>query len=331
MHRPPGLPSNSSTLLDRVGDHPAAHGDGSPYPARGFRVLVLAAALATWALVAVGGVVRVTESGLGCPHWPLCTSRAIPLDRTASFIEYSHRAVVALVVVLVAAVAAQAWRRYRVRRDIWWPALAAAVLVPFQAVLGAIAVWLKLPGWVVAFHFVVGLLFLATITYAASSAWRRRALTSTPGFRRLVWGTVLVGAALVSVGASVVATDAGTACGTQWPLCNGTFVAGGGHADVQVAHRLLAYVVAILALGLLVLAWRGQGPHLLGSLPIAAVLIQMTFGILIVVMGGEGVLHKTLEGLHEAGSGTVWATFVALAAASGGPWAARAEPSAAQE
>jgi cytochrome c oxidase assembly protein subunit 15 len=54
--------------------------------------------------VAVGGVVRITASGLGCPHWPLCTANAIPLDQKASFIEYSHRAVVTLLIVLVIAV-----------------------------------------------------------------------------------------------------------------------------------------------------------------------------------------------------------------------------------
>src|SRR5512141_2539450 len=104
-------------------------------PGSRLRTLALVAALVSWVLVAVGGVVRITESGLGCPHWPLCTSKAVPLDERASVIEYSHRAVVALVSVLAVAVAAWAWRRYRERADILWPALLAVVLVPFQALL----------------------------------------------------------------------------------------------------------------------------------------------------------------------------------------------------
>jgi len=311
---------------------------------------VLGSAFAAWALVAVGGVVRITASGFGCPHWPLCTANAIPLDQKASFIEYSHRAVVALLIVLVVAVAVRAWRSYRSRPDVLWPALAAVVLVPLQAVLGAVAVWLKLPGWVVAFHFVVGMLFLGTIVYTAAAAWRRTERPATPGFTRLAWGTaapalrarvevehvlpaevlqghrpeVLVGLALVSVGATIVALNADAACGKQWPACNGGFIAGGGHADVQVAHRMLAYTVAGLALAPLVFALRGSGPRLAGSLPILAVLIQMTFGILIVVLGGDGRTHEILQGLHVGGAGTVWAALVALAVFSGDPRAERA-------
>jgi heme a synthase len=276
-------------------------------------MLVLAAALSGWVLVAVGGVVRVTESGLGCPHWPLCTSKALPLDRTASLIEYSHRAVVAVVIVLTVAVAVQAWRRYRSRSDIVVPALAAVVLVPLQAVLGAVVVWLELPGWVVAFHFVVGMLFLGVIVVTAASAWSRPDRTADRSFTWLAWLSALAGLALVSVGAAVVASDADTACGTEWPACKGTFVASGSEAAVQVSHRMLAYTVAALALCLLVLAWRGRGPRIAGSLPFAAVLIQMSFGISIVVVGGTGRAHEILAGLHVAGAAAVWAALVALA------------------
>jgi heme A synthase len=291
----------------------AFHGSALTRPDLGFRLVALSAALAAWALVAVGGVVRVTQSGLGCPHWPLCTSKALPVDQTASFIEYSHRAVVALVIVLVVAVAIRAWRRYRSRPGILWPALGAVVLVPFQALLGAVAVWLELPGWVVAFHFVVGMLFLALLVVVAAAAWRGRTLSPTPGFANLARASALVGLALVSVGAAVVAAGADTACGTQWPSCKGTFVAGGSHAAIQVSHRMLAYTVAALAAWLLVLAVRGKGPRLAGSLPFLAVLVQMGFGIGIVLAGGGGRLHEILAGLHVGGAAAVWASLVALA------------------
>jgi len=284
-----------------------------------FRLLTAAAAAAVWALVAVGGVVRVTQSGLGCPHWPLCTDHAVPLDQRASIIEYSHRAVVAVVVVLVAWVGVAAWRTQRSRRDVLVPALAALALVPAQALLGAIAVWLDLPGWVVAFHFVVGLIFLAAVVATAAAAWRRPGERATPSFARLAAAGVVLGLALVSVGAAVVATDAADACGTQWPACNGGFATGGAHAELQVAHRLLAYTVAALAATLLVQALRGRGPRLAAAFPMLAVLVQIGLGISIVVVGGDGRANEILSGAHEAGAGAVWGLLVALAVFSRAP------------
>ena len=286
-------------------------------PSRRFRLLAVAAALAGWGLVTVGGVVRATASGLGCPHWPLCTGAAVPLDTRASAIEYSHRAVVALVIVLVVALAVWAWRGYRSRPDVVWPALTAVVLVPLQALLGAVAVWLDLPGWVVAFHFVVGMLFLAMLVVAAAASFRRSRTAASPGFVRLARGATGAALALVSVGAAVVATDAGTACGKQWPACNGGFAAGGAEAGLQVTHRMLAYTVAGLALALLVLARRGRGPRLAGTLPFLAVLVQIGFGIALVLVGGAGRADEILTSLHVGGAAAVWGALVALSVLTG--------------
>ena len=283
-----------------------------------FRLLALFAAVSAWVLVAVGGIVRVTESGLGCPDWPLCEGRAVPAGgQREALIEFSHRATAAVVTVLVVVVAAWAWRRYRLRRDILVPALIAVALVPLQAVLGAIVVWLELPAWIVGVHFVVGMLFLAATVLAAAAAWRPRRPAATRGFARLAWATAGVGLLLVVAGAAVVVAEADHACGEEWPTCNGALVAGGSDAALQVVHRSLAYLVAALALALVVFAWRGSGPRLAAVLPPAAIAGQMGIGVAMVLAGEESGAHATLAALHVAGAGVVWASLVALAALAG--------------
>jgi len=70
----------------------------------------------TYALVVLGGVVRVSGSGLGCPDWPLCHGRPYPPLELHAIIEYSHRttaSLASLLVVLTAAAALMAWRQRR--------------------------------------------------------------------------------------------------------------------------------------------------------------------------------------------------------------------------
>jgi cytochrome c oxidase assembly protein subunit 15 len=235
-------------------------------------------------------------------------------------IETSHRWLAGLVTVLVLLVAMWAWRRYRSRLDVVVPALAAVLLVPIQALLGAIVVWLELPGWIVGVHFVVGMLFLAATVLTAAAAWRvRGGARASEAFVRLAWSTSVVGLVLVGLGAAVVSADADDACGQDWPDCNGAFAAGGADAWLQVAHRSAAYLVAGLAVCLAVFAWRGRGPRLAGSAPLAAVVVQIAFGVSLVLAGEESAAHEPLAMLHVAGAATVWAALVTLVALVGLP------------
>ena len=128
-----------------------------------FAKLAVAAAVATFVLIAVGGLVRATDSGLGCPDWPLCFGDWLPPADLHAWIEHTHRLTAAVFVgPLVGALALITVFSQR-RRDL--PMLVAAVLagilVIVQSLLGAAVVLQGLAAELVTAHLGMALTVLA--------------------------------------------------------------------------------------------------------------------------------------------------------------------------
>src|SRR4029450_5354046 len=105
-----------------------------------FQRLAAVTTAATFALIGVGGLVRATDSGLGCPDWPRCFGRLVPPAELHPWIEHSHRLVASVVVVLVALLVVAAWRTGQ-ERGVRPAAGAAPVLVLAPGLMGAFVVW----------------------------------------------------------------------------------------------------------------------------------------------------------------------------------------------
>ncbi len=280
---------------------------------RGFRVVTVATAAVTYALVVLGGVVRVSGSGLGCPDWPLCHGHLLPPLQLHVLIEYSHRTVASLATVLIVATAAYAWLRLRGRRDLLTPATVAVGLLGVQVVLGAVTVLLELPPEIVLAHLATAMALLAAVSVTATRAALPQPLrdydrSALRWVRAAAAGTFV----LILTGSLVVGSGASTAC-AGWPLCGGGLTLAFDRLPlIQLLHRSLALLVGALVVAslLMVLARhaRSRAVRATAALTITALAVQVAVGAAIVRLH----LPAALRGLHLALAAGVWAGTVVL-------------------
>ncbi|MFL5402751.1 MAG: COX15/CtaA family protein, partial [Gemmatimonadales bacterium] len=220
------------------------------------RRLAWTGAILAMGLIVLGGVVRITGSGMGCgDHWPRCHGQWFPPLDLPTMIEIGHRWVAALVSVLVLATATVAWWRHRAEPSLRNPATLALVLLVVQVLLGAVTVKLALPAWVVIAHLANAMILLAVLLVTAL----RAAMVEQKGAfyaplprhsRHSGHGMVLVTAGLgfivILLGANVANLHAGLLC-LGFPLCNGALLPSGVLlASLPWAHRFLAFLFLAL-------------------------------------------------------------------------------------
>jgi len=285
--------------------------------ARRLRWLALASAVFTYLLIVVGGIVRVTGSGLGCPDWPLCYGQLIPPLRADALIEYTHRLTASATSPLILATTAIAWLRYRKVRWILWPATVSAGLLLVQILLGAVTVVLETPPMIVALHLGTALIILALQIAVTLVAFRRaesgradgRLSLRAPLARQAAAAVLTVFLLLVS-GALVAGSGATAAC-AGWPLCDGRVWPGNLLGQVQMLHRLVAALGGASVFALAWAAWRpGRGEpstRILAGLTAAFLSAQIAVGA-VTVLGGY---RPEVIGLHIATAAAVWGLLVA--------------------
>ncbi len=279
-------------------------------PDRVLAVVAAVTAVAAYLLVVLGGTVRVTDSGMGCPDWPLCHGGLGPAGGTHAVWEQSHRYVVVLVTVLVLVTGTLAWRaRVRQPQVAWLLAAAVATLV-VQAVLGAVTVWTHNAPATVALHLIVGMILLALVVAAAVRAGMRRAVPSVAWRGRLGWMAVVAVFAVVVSGAVVTNADADTAC-PSWPLCSGR--AAHDLVAIQLVHRgvVAAAVLVLAALSLRCLRRPAdRTDRRMGGALLIALGAQVLAGAVVATQGAT----PAAEDVHLAVGAGLWCVVVAIAA-----------------
>jgi heme A synthase len=296
---------------------------------KGFRALSVVAATAVYAQIVLGGVVRITGSGLGCPDWPACQGHLVPdFANSHVVIEYAHRLIgtaAGLLMLATTVVAVVLYARRSATASTAMPrglvgvALAGVGLIVVQGILGGITVLMGNNPSTVAVHLGNALLVLAAALLVALWAGRVAAsdgrvlepAASGPLFRGLVYGSLGAAFAIVVSGAYVVGAGAGAAC-PGWPLCG----AGGSTpaTDIHFLHR-----VVVLMAGLVILLTVGYAQGRWRRTPMAAAvyLCSLAFVVEVAVGAAQVLLHlpEALRAAHLALATAVWTAVVLMASA----------------
>ena len=166
-----------------------------------FLWLAWASVVALWLIVVTGAAVRLTDSGLGCRHWPGCEKgHPLPAKNYHAYIEFGNRVVGGVTILVVLLTALAAWRTPELSRGARRLALAIFVGTLLQAPLGYLAVKTDLRWPVVASHLLLSMVVLAGAVVLAllwptlDQIWRVKAATEvlplvpvtaamTPGWR----------------------------------------------------------------------------------------------------------------------------------------------------
>jgi cytochrome c oxidase assembly protein subunit 15 len=271
--------------------------------------------VATYLLVVMGGVVRVSGSGLGCgekDQWPLCHGSLLPPLEQTALIEFTHRWLAFIAAVLLFTLAGWVWFRYR---HVRWLAIGAVVIVALyilQIVLGAVTVFFNLPSGVIMIHLANALLLLGALVWIAVTTAMAGSTRSRPALGTLRLAAIAVGATylLALSGALVVDQGAGAAC-AGWPLCgNGFQFTSGQYAEINLLHRLVAGVVVVL-LGYSMMRMRRARP---GDRALRVATLSVTLLIVAQVAAGAVLVDTRLpaavRGIHLALASGLWACVV---------------------
>ncbi|GBD10921.1 Protoheme IX farnesyltransferase [bacterium HR23] len=249
--------------------------------------LLAGSALVSFLLATLmGGIVRVTGSGLGCPDWPLCHGRIIPPPDIHAWLEYLHRLAVAVstVFLVLMSIAGWGWARSRGQRVL---ALLPGGLLVVQVALGAFTVLTELHGLVALAHTGVAMALLgslAVVTAQTTLGVRGLgdALRRDGDYRLALLALGVTAFLLILTGAYVTRSGAALAC-VPFPLCNRP------PATLEVArlqevdrlHWASAVLVGVLVAWVSVRAFRASARGVVAlTLPLTLLaVVQIAFGI----------------------------------------------------
>jgi cytochrome c oxidase assembly protein subunit 15 len=291
------------------------------------RNLLLTGAIFTTLLIAMGGILCVTQSIRNCPDWPGCFGSFIPPAETGSILEYTHRFLAGVSSLLILSSAVVGLVQVPRIRWVSIPPLVALALLVEVSFFGAQVVLRGLsPGWaavdVGSALMVVALMVTAAVkaNIVVNSDSQPEKHGESKNFTRLAMASAAAVYVVFVSGILVAGKGSITSC-LGWPIYNLQQLQMDGLTVVNILRLALSIVGAGLLLVMLAQAWRSRREQAgifkiarwVGLVIILEALVQVllqAFGLLVPLMAAYTLTAAAL-----------WALLVGLAVRSSQPTA----------
>ncbi len=239
------------------------------------RRLIMAMAIATLFLMALGSATRVMNAGLSCPDWPLCYGEFVPTEQMnlQVFLEWFHRLVASSMgLATIMLTGLTLWFRQSLPKWVPWFGVGALILVMIQGALGAFTVTELLRFDIVTAHLGTGLLFFSTLTAGASALFPYR---PTGNSGKLPWFSLAT--AVLIYAQSIL----GGLVASQWALHQ--CLANSNQLCAVMNNHLFGVIpVCISVLGVGLWSWRSQTIDFAGKkfglIAVGLLLVQVAIG-----------------------------------------------------
>ena len=287
------------------------------------RNLLTVATIFTILLVAMGGVLCVTQSIKSCPDWPGCFGKLFPPLETSPILEYTHRILAASSGLLILSAAIAGLVRTRRLRWILVPPLIACVLVVEVSLFGAMVVLRGItPGWA-AVDLGSALLVVALMVTSCVIAHARKnhptmadQIKFNNPFAKLVLATVAVAYGVLLSGVLVAGKNSITAC-LGWPIYSPQLIQTNSHGVGNIFRLTLSAIGIFLIMMMLMQIWRNRlimpAVFRIARWVLAVFVLEILIQVLLVAIGFE----ISLLVAYTVTAAIFWSLLVALGISTG--------------
>ena len=217
---------------------------------KGLKILSVASSIVMLFVLIGGALVTKTGSGMGCGRsWPLCHGEFIPSEINVELlIELSHRLVSGLSVILVTWLAIWSWKKIGHVRETKFLAFLSVFFLIVQALLGAGAVIWGQDPVIMALHFGVSLVSVASVflltllIFEVDKKFDAESLIVDKNLRSQIYAISIFCYVVVYTGALVRHKKAHLAC-LDFPFCDNSAIFSLPSNEfewVQMGHRFAA-------------------------------------------------------------------------------------------